>query len=308
MAMKMRTVREPGAEPGAAWAGYVYAAGVVVIWAGFSLLSRFSARNVTGTGLTPWDLGALRFGVAFVAAAGLWAAGIGRGVPPRRGLAMALLGAGFALPAYLGFRFAPAAHGALIMSGTLPFLVAAASWPVLRERWSRGKLVSLGLLLAGLLLVAAEGYWHGHAPPGAWRGDLLFLLAGSSWAVFTVLTRLWRPRPGQAVVSVGLWCGALFLPLWWLALPSHLGQAAAGEVAVQAVFQGVVAVLLSLWLFTRALERLGPERLTAVTALVPGIAALAAVPLLGEGLGLLTVVGLAAVCGAVILGIGRGAA
>lgn len=290
------------AERRAVWPGYLYAAGVAAIWAGFSLSSRFSARNGTGSGLTPWDLGALRFGMAFVASAGLWAAGAGRGLGTGRSLALAVLGAGFALPAYAGFRFAPAAHGALIMSGTLPFLVAVAAWPVLREPWGRGQWASLGLLAAGLLLVGTEAYWHGRTPPGAWRGDLLFLVAAASWAVFTVVARLWRPTPAQSVVAVGLWCGALFLPLWWVALPSHLAAASGREVAFQAVFQGIVAVLLSLWLFTRALERLGPARLTAVTALVPGAAALAAVPLLDEPLGALTLLGLAAVCGAVLAG------
>ena len=286
--------------------GYGSAALVVLMWAGFSLAARFSARNGTATGLTPWDLGALRFSLAFVIAAGVWAAGAGRGLPLRQSFVLAMLGGfGFALPSYAGFRFAPAAHGGLILSGTLPFLVAAIGRAVLHEPWTRAQWHSLLLLAAGLLLVGTEAYGHGHAPPGAWRGDLLFLLAASCWALYTVLARLWRPSPAQAIAAVGLWCGPLFMPVWWLALPSHLDAAPWGEVAFQAAYQGVIAVVVSLWLFTRALAVLGPARLAAITALVPGTAALLAMPLLGESLGTLTLMGLSAVCAAVAVGARR---
>lgn len=285
--------------------GYAYAGLIVVLWAGFSLAARFSARNGGADGLTPWDLGALRYSLAFAIAAGLWAAGHGRGLPWRRSFVLAMLaGFGFALPSYAGFRFAPAAHGALILSGALPFLVAALGTVVLHERWA-GSWPSLLLLAAGFVLVGTEAYAHGRAPPGAWRGDLLFLFAATCWALYTVLARRWQPSPLQSIVTVGLWCGPLFLPVWWLLLPSHLAAAPWGEVAFQAFYQGIVAVVASLWLFTHALAILGPSRLAAITALVPGTAALVAVPLLNEPLGTLTVLGLVAVCAAVAVGARR---
>ena len=286
--------------------GYACAGLVVLLWAGFSLASRFSARG--GAGLTPWDLGALRYSFAFVIASGMWALGAGRGLPFGRSFILAMLGGfGFALPSYAGFQFAPASHGGLILSGALPFLVAGMGWLVLREPWGQNRWWSMGLLAAGFILVGIEAYGHGHAPPGAWRGDLLFLCAASSWALYTVLARRWRPTPAQAIVAVGLWCGPFYLPTWWAALPSHLGAASPGELAFQAAYQGVIAVVVSLWLFTRALAILGPSRLAAITALVPGVAAVGAVPLLGEPLGALTLLGLVAVCGAVALGARGGA-
>lgn len=291
--------------------GYGCAGMVVVLWAGFSLASRFSARG-GGVGLTAWDLGALRFSFAFVIAAGIWVAGGGRGLPVGRSFVLAMVGGfGFALPSYAGFQFAPAAHGGLILSGALPFLVAAMGWMVLREPWTRGRWWSMGLLAVGFLLVGVEAYGQGRAPAGAWRGDLLFVFAASCWALYTVLARMWRPGPAQAIVAVGLWCGPFYVPVWWVGLPSHLGReawatAAWGEVAFQAVYQGVIAVVVSLWLFTRALAILGPSRLAAITALVPGMAAVGAVPLLGEPLGMMTVLGLGAVCGAVAVGARRG--
>ena len=288
--------------------GYACAALVVLMWASFSLASRFAARDGVGVRLTAWDLGALRFAVALVAAGGLWAAGLGAGLGWRRGLALSVLaGFGFALPSYLGFTLAPAAHGALILSGSLPFIVAGLTWLLFREPWSRARLFSLLLLLLGMGLFGAEAYGQRQAPPGAWRGDLLFLLGSCSWAGYTVLARHWGPSPWQSVAAVGLWCGLFYLPVFAAALPSHLATAPVGEIVFQALFQGVVAVLVALWLYTRALASLGPARLTTITALVPGTTGLLAVPLLGEPLGLLSSVGLALVCVAVAAGVGRSA-
>lgn len=283
--------------------GFVCAVLVVMFWTGFSLTSRYSARAGIGLGLTPWDLGFLRFGVAGVLASGLWLAGFGRGLVWWRGLVLAVMaGFGFALPSYVGFRFAPAAHGALILSGTLPFLVALGSWAVFGGRFGRWRWLSLVLLFVGLGLFSTEAYWRGQAPPGAWRGDLLFLLGSVSWAIYTILARRWGPTPTQSIVTVGLWCGVLFVPVWWLVLPSRLAAAPPMEVLLQAVFHGFIAVVLSLWLYTRAMASLGAQRLTTFTALVPGLAAVLAVVLLGEPLGWLAAAGLALVCVAVLLG------
>lgn len=290
--------------------GYACAALVVLVWSSFSLASRFSARPGEGVRLTPWDLGALRYAVAWCVGLLLWLAGAGRGLPWRRAATLALFGGfGFALPSYAGFSLAPAAHGALINSGTLPFIVAIALRAITGERWSRSRQFSLALLLAGFVLFGIEAYAHQTAPLGAWHGDLLFLVASSSWAAYTILARRWSPTPMQAVVAVGLWCAPLYLPLWWLALPSHLAAAPAGaplgEILFQAFFQGIVAVLVALALYTSALRRIGANHLTTITAAVPGVTALLAIPLLGEPLGALALAGLALVCAAVALGMGK---
>ncbi len=286
----------------APWLGYAYACAVVLLWSGFSLSGRHAALS-TGVRLTPWDLGALRYSVSFVVALVAVLAGYGRGLPWRRSLVTAVLaGFCFPLPSFVGFTFAPAAHGAVILSGTLPFLVAIGMWAVSGERWSRTRLLSLLVLLLGIVLLGIEAFVGG-ARPGAWRGDLLFLVSAIAWAAYTIIARRWRATPWQAVVAVGLWCGVLYLPLWWVVLPSTLGQAPAGEIAYQAVFQGFMATVVALMLFTRALALLGPARLTTITALVPGLAGVLSVPLLGERIGMLDLAGLVLVSLAVALGV-----
>ena len=294
----IRATRQPQ------WLGYAYAVAVVLLWSGFSLSGRHAAL-ATGVRLTPWDLGALRYSVSFVIALVAVLAGYGRGLPWRRSLGTAVLaGFCFPLPSFVGFTFAPAAHGAVILSGTLPFLVAIGMRATTGERWSRTRLLSLLVLLGGIVLLGIEAYGRGERP-GAWRGDLLFLVSAIAWAAYTIVARSWGSTPWQAVVAVGLWCGVLYMPIWWLALPSTLGQAPAGEVAYQAVFQGFLATVVALMLFTRALALLGAARLTTITALVPGLAGLLSIPLLGESVGPLDLAGLLLVSLAVALGVRR---
>lgn len=290
--------------------GYACAALVTLVWAGFILVSRHGVRvGDGGPRLTPFDLGALRFGVSGLIAAGLWAAGFGRGLRPGQSAALAAFaGLGFALPAYCAFSFAPAAHGAVLLPGTLPFLVAAAGWLVFGDRWTPARRISLVLVLGGILLLAAESYGFETAPPGAWRGDLLFLLGSTSWAAYTVLVRRWGASPAQVVVSVGIWSAVAYLPVWWLALPSALGAVPLGVSVFQGIYQGFFAVTVALFLFTQAMASLGAARLTTITALTPGLAGVLAVPLLGEPLGALALAGLLLVCVGVVVGVRRGSA
>jgi drug/metabolite transporter (DMT)-like permease len=54
------------------------------------------------------------------------------------------------------------------------------------------------------------------------------------------------------------------------------------ELLVQVAYQGVVATICTILLYTRAVASLGAATTTMMTAAVPGIVTLSAAPLLGE--------------------------
>ena len=288
----------------AMWVGYLYAGLVVLLWAGFSLSGRYAAL-APGVRLTPWDLAALRYLVALPIAAAMYVAGPGRGVPWRRCVVVAVVaGLCFPLTSYVGFTYAPAAHAAVILSGTMPFFVVLGLSLIGAERWTRARLQSLAVLLLGVGLLGYAAYVQG-ARPGAWRGDLLFLVGVVAWSGFTIIARRWALTPWQVVSTVGIWAGLAYLPVWAVALPSHLAQVPIGVIVFQAIMQGLMVTVVSVVLFTRALMLLGPERVSLVTALVPGVAGALSVPLLGEEIGALDVAGLVLVGVAVALGVRR---
>ena len=133
-----------------------------------------------------------------------------------------------------------------------------------------------------------------------WKGDLCFLAASMMWAAYTVSCRACRVGPLDATIAIGVSCLLTFVPAyalgvvagWW---PSHLALAGWREMTFQIVFQAGFAMLIAGPAFTQVVLSFGAVRASMLTALVPVISALAAVPLLREPLGVLPIAGLTAV-------------
>ena len=147
------------------WVGGACAMLVLAIWTSFILVARASAART----LTPFDIAFVRFlfaGVVvlpFVAlqwrslGAGLRRPGLRTGATGTalgRGSALTLTaGIGYCALAYSGFFFAPAAHAAVLMPGSLPLWTALFAVVLLGERLSPLRAAGLALIVAGALLV-----------------------------------------------------------------------------------------------------------------------------------------------------------
>ena len=274
----------------------------ICIWAGFILVSRHGGKGV----LTGWDVTALRFGVgALIALIFLPRVTL----PPYKVILLFSVfgGIGYSVVVYSGFRLASAAHAAVLLPGALPFATAIIAWLWLRQSPSPAQRIALLLVFIGITLTAADTFSHGtHLTGMQMLGDLLFLCGSSSWAVFTLLLLRYPISPLTAAVSTTLGSAILYLPVWWLFLPSTLGQAPLAEIAMQAIYQGVLVVFVAMLLYTFAVRSLGGQTVALLMAIVPGLSALAAVPVLGEPLSLLTLAGLGAVTVGAVMG-ARGA-
>jgi drug/metabolite transporter (DMT)-like permease len=285
-------------EPHPSRAGLIAAFFAICIWTGFILVSRYGGKGV----LTGWDVTALRFGVgALIALFFLPRVTL----PPYKVILLfsAFGGIGYSVVVYAGFRMAPAAHASVLLPGALPFATAVIAWLWLRHKPSPPQQIALMLVFIGITLTAADTLYHGaHLTGMQMIGDLLFLCGSSSWAVFTLLLRRYPMPPLTAAVTTTLGSAILYLPVWWLFLPSTLVQAPPAEIAMQAAYQGVLVVFVAMMLYTFAVRSLGGQTVTLLMAIVPGVSALAAVPVLGEPLSLLTLAGLGAVTMGAVLG------
>jgi len=306
---------------------------VLLIWISFILVARGSARGA----LTPFDIAWLRFafsGLVVLPIAwhfrrallqGLAAEvgreaerEVGRDVTPtgrpiaavalRRALALGLTGGvGYSLLAYSGFFLAPASHAAVLLPGSLPLWSTLAAWLLLGERLTGLRLLGLGLILLGGAAVAASSLSAGGV--GTWRGDVLFVAASITWALYGVLCRRWRVGALPATAAVALVSLLIVGPAYPLlvlagAVSSGLAAAPLGELVFQAVYQGGLAMLVAGGAFTQVVAHYGPVRTTMFTAVVPPLAALAAVPVLGEPLAASALLGLACVTLGLLVGIG----
>ena len=73
-------------------------------------------------------------------------------------------------------------------------------------------------------------------------------------------------------------------------------------------FQGVGSVVISGITFTKMIQHFGPVRSTMITALVPGLSAIAAAVILNEPLGWNVLLGLALVTSGIVFGVRQAAA
>lgn len=276
--------------------GYVFAFITVSQWAGFVVLSKLAGAS----GLNGFDLTALRFGVASLFLLPAWI--FWKRVPlfNLRMLALALIGGiGYALTAYGGFHYAPGSHGAVLISGILPFFVTALAWLILREKPSVHRCAALGVIAAGVFCIARYSLNNLHE---SWPGDLLMITASCLWGLYTVLVKRWGQTPWEITIGVALMSALIYLPVYVLFLPKGLLAAPLHAIVLQGFFQGVMVVIVAMLCFMQAMARLGPTRLGAVMATVPAFAGFGSVLILHEPFSWWLVAGLMLTCSGAWLG------
>jgi drug/metabolite transporter (DMT)-like permease len=262
--------------------GAVHGFAAAAIWASWSAMTRFAVT----TSFDPWDVALLRYGLAGVLLVPVLARrGLARDRLGWLGLAALVAGAGapYAFVAAGALRLAPAAELSALNPGCIPLFVAAIAFVFARETVSAAQKSGLALIAtcAALLIVS-------HADGGeAWStsrsfGAMLSLLAALMWAVFTVIMRRSDLDPLHAAAIVSAGSLAIYLPFYLALRGTALAHATSVELAVQAIFQGLVVTIVSLVLYGRAVALLGASAGAAFGALVPALAALIAIPLLGE--------------------------
>lgn len=263
-------------------AGLIYAVIVIALWSGFVLVSRIGGTSV----LTPFDITALRFGTAALVLLPAWF--FWQRVPlfTLRMLVLALVGGvAYSLSVYAGFHYAPGAHGALLVSGLLPFMLAVFIWLLLGETPRRQLKRGLLLIAAGVACLAFDTFSRGGLQGGMVAlGDGLLVIASLCWALYTVLVRRWGYTPWQTTIGVALLATLLYLPVYLLFLPSSLPLADINTILLQAIYQGIFVVIIAMVLYMQALARLGPARLGAMMAVVPAVGGVTVSLVLGEAL------------------------
>ena len=297
--------------------GFVAAALTVFIWTFFIIIARASASHT----LLPLDIAFLRIvGASCVLIPwGLWLqagqtqrqGSLGGLSPlPLRITALAGLFGSllYAMLAYAGFFFAPAAHASVLMPGSLPLWTSLLAVLVLGEKLSRHRMLGLACIVLGDICVGGMSLLKAFEGGEVWRGDLLFMTAAFCWAVYTVLVRRHGLDAVRATIAITAFSCVSFVPVYALAaamdwVPSHLGDASWPEIVFQAVYQGIGSVVISGITFNLMIRHYGPVRSTMITALVPGLSALGAVALLGEPLTVNLMAGLALVTGGIVLGV-----
>jgi drug/metabolite transporter (DMT)-like permease len=293
----------------------------IAIWTGFIVVARFMALKsllpldivfcrIAGASLVllPWGYWLVRKQRSINPQAQSWL-----GISPLNFRTTALVGCfggiGYSVLAYSGFVYAPAAHASVLMPGTLPLSTALLSVIFLGEKLTPQRMIGLAIILMGGLLVGGASIWNAIQQGGnVWRGDLLFFCSSSTWAIYAVLCRKNALSGVMATIAVMTFSALVYLPIYTLLvatdlLQSKLMSAPLWEIAFQAIWQGMGSVVISGITFTTMVKYFGPIRSTMMTAIVPGLSAMAAVLFLGEPLYWNLIAGLLMVTLGIIVGV-----
>lgn len=130
--------------------GSLYGLAAVSIWASWIVAVRLGIR----TSLAPWDIVAIRFGVAgLILLPYLLKKGLAVDRLGGAGLAAVMLGGGapMVLVSYGGLLFAPAAHAASLYTALIPLYVAILAFVVLGEAFAVAKRIGFVLIVTGVL-------------------------------------------------------------------------------------------------------------------------------------------------------------
>lgn len=267
--------------------GYLSLVLTVAIWGAWIVFTRETVTHL----LSPAAVAFLRVVPSIIILAPwIWRAGIfarGKIVP----LIFCVIGGGspFVFLAAMGTRYATSADFAALVPGTLPLIVAMISTVVFKEKmgWVR----SIGFAFAAVGVFAITGRSLLAGDQAANFGHLLLLSASFIYAIYTFAFRRSGLTPIEATGIIAFWSLLLTLPF---GLPDVVELVRAGhlhEVLFQAALQGIFSGLIALVAFNTGLERLGASKAAAFVAMVPVVATLIAIPVLGERPDLAGIVG-----------------
>ncbi len=257
------------------------------------------AKHGIGVGFSPADLAFHRFfwtGLMLIPVVlrddirDLGGFGWGRGL-----VVSVLAGPPQAILAYSGFTLVPLGHGTTIQPACAALFGIILASLVLDERLTIERIIGGAAIIAGLIVFGIELLTTigGHGV----GGDLLFVTAGLFWATFGMLLRKWHLPGLRAITVVAALSLLIYAPLHGFFIGyAGLLRMSWQENLLQALVQGLLAGMLPIYLFARAVIVLGAGRAATFPALVPGFGlvigylALGVVPSIPQLIGLFIVV------------------
>jgi drug/metabolite transporter (DMT)-like permease len=258
--------------------GSLYGIASVSMWASWILAVRLGIR----TSLTPWDITAIRFGVAgLILLPYLLKKGLAIDRLGWTGLAAVMLGgAPTVLVSYGGLVFAPAAHAASLFTALIPLYVAILAAVVLGEPFTVAKRIGLALVVTGVLGIV----WGAGGTIGSQQniGHAMFISAGLLFAGYTVAMRKARLDGLHAAAIAAVGSLITYVPVYAIISGASLFNAPWPDLVLQAFVHGILCAVISLVLWGWAISLLGASNGSAFAALAPAITAILAIPLLGE--------------------------
>lgn len=267
--------------------GYVFVIITMMIWGSFSLLARLNAS----WGIVAWDIIAIRFSVsALILLPILIHQGNHHFLWSKKALLLAIFGGvGYSMLVYSAFLLAPVAHGAVFLNGMIPVATALLMLFWLKKRPDTDTKIALtiiSLTLVGMTaLMISTGQTFG-------VGDGLFVLCAFSWGIYGILVKESTLSAWQVMCATAIWSAIIYLPLYGLFFEPALSGVKPHHLLIQGIFHSLIVMIVATMTYALAVARLGAFMAGGMASIAPFMSAIIAVPLLGERLNEVMVLGL----------------
>jgi drug/metabolite transporter (DMT)-like permease len=262
----------------------------VIIFAVTLPMTRLATGTAEAPQLSPWFIASGRAALAGILSVAFLLLTRSRWPTPleRKPLALAVLGNVVGFPLCLGFALRHVSSGhAAVFTALVPLATAALSAWVLHQRARLGfwlTAVAGSLLVMGFALFRGAQQGHGF---GLEWADLLLLGAVLSGALGYVFGA--KVTPALGAERVICWVCAMALPVTlpgaWLTWPAHAVHTSAW---MGFLYVGIFSMWIGFFAWYRGLAMGGALKVSQVQLLQPFFSILAAVPLLGEPLEVVT--------------------
>ena len=278
--------------------GYLAISIVVLVWAGFAL----SVRAISSAALTPADVAMIRFLVPALVLLPYLPKRMAqlRKVKLSNLLLLLIGGVPFFLVASAGGALTSATYVGTLIAGTSPLFVALIGVICFKQTLSIKTVMALAVIVAGAIALILNGPESGSS--SLLQGVAYLLAASLMWATYTLgLKRSGLDAIGNALLIA--WCS----PVLWLfcvltgIAPTTLGQFTFADALPFIVVQGLGVGVIATLAYSIAISKLGAAKSATIGSFAPILTTLLAVPLLGESLSPLLLIGIGlTVCGVIL--------
>jgi drug/metabolite transporter (DMT)-like permease len=174
--------------------------------------------------------------------------------------------------------------------GIVVATVIGAAW--VGEHHGRGRYSGIVIVLVGLSVLGAGA---ANSSPLTGVADLLLVVGGIEWGLFTLVVRRWQLDALATTAAVSL-LSLVYLPVYLLVLQRWVLAVPLAELLLQAGYHGVPLTVLAFAAYAFAIRRLGAGTAAIATAAIPVLGTVLAIALVRETPSLPTWIGLVSIC------------
>lgn len=255
--------------------------------------------------MSPESIGGWRFLIAGLVLVplvtlreGLDWAGLRRNLLPLTAMAVIGIG-GFNVFLFYGLKHTSPVNGALIMA-LCPALITFLSALLMRERISGRQLAGLALGLAGIAVVVSHGSLSALLSLSFQIGDLLVLLAATSWAVYSTIPRRFiTGLPPLQITTGSIALGGILISFFAMSTQHDFWTLPPLSVAAAVLTMSLLGSVLAYLWWNDGVKEVGAGTAALFMNLVPVFAALIGI-VMGQHLAMSQIAGAVLVVGGVL--------